>query len=245
MLALVVLMRRQTYFMWSIGAIGAAVIFAAPFTWSMNIDAVVPIPVSNYFNALHGSLFPIIPWLGFVFCGGLAAYAVVHLKGTMEPGRIFAWFLACGAALLVVSLLLTLVPFDVYPPHHFGRSSPLFVFIRIGIVLMFLAALYFWEQKQQSGPSIVSVAGAESLVSYSFHLLVIYGLFFDNKSLSFIIGKTRTLPEVMGMTVLLVAATVAIAYVWNRIKNRNMLYARIVQYSLLAVVLYIFVTKQQ
>lgn len=243
MLLIAVTVRRQKYFMWAMSAVGLLAIFVAPLTWSMNIDAVAPLPVANYFNALHGSLFPLIPWLGFVFFGGMVSYGVVHLKEKMKPERIFGGIIVAGAALLVVSLLLTQLPFDVYPPHHFGRSSPLFVFIRIGIVLMMLGALYFWEQKQRSGPSIVSVAGAESLVAYSFHLLVIYGLFFDNKSLSFIIGKTRTLPEVIGMTVLLVAVTVLLSYIWNWIKKRNMTYARIIQYSLLATVLYIFITK--
>jgi uncharacterized membrane protein len=243
MLVLVVIVRRQKYFIWAVGAVGLLAIYAAPYTWSTNLDALVPLPIANYFNMLHGSLFPLIPWLGFVFCGGMVSYAVVHLRLKMEPERIFKGIFAGGAVLMLVSLLLAVMPFDVFPPHHFGRYSPLFVFVRIGIVLMMLSALYFWEQKYKSKASIVSVAGAESLVSYSFHLLVIYGLFFDNKSLSFIIGKTLTLSEVTGMTIVLVAVTVLIAYVWNWIKKRNMSYARIIQYSLLATVLYIFLTK--
>lgn len=243
MLVIAVVVRRQIYFIWSIGIIGLLAIIVAPITWSINIDALVPIPVGNYFNALHGSLFPLIPWLGFVFCGGIVSYAVVHLKQRMEAERIFGGIFATGALILTVSLVLAVLPFEIYPPHHFGRWSPLFVYIRIGIVLMLLSALYFWEQKVKSQRSIVSVAGAESLVSYAFHLLVVYGLFFDNKSIAFIIGKTRTLSEVAGMTVVLVGATVLVAYGWNRIKQWNMNYARIIQYSLLAVVLYIFITK--
>jgi uncharacterized membrane protein len=243
MLVLVVVLRRQKYFIWAVGVIGLGAIYAAPYTWSMNIDATVPLPIANYFNALHGSLFALIPWLGFVFCGGMAAYAVVHLRERMKPERIFRGIFIGAAVLLAASILLAVMPFDLFPSHYFGRSSPLFVFIRIGIVLMFLASLYFWEQKYKSQNSIVSIAGAESLVSYSFHLLVIYGMFFDNKSLSFMIGKTCTLSQVAGMTAVLVASTVVLAYVWHWIKQRNLNYARLIQYSLLATVLYIFITK--
>jgi uncharacterized membrane protein len=243
MLLLVVVMRRQKYFIWSIGVIGLLAIFVAPLTWDVNLDAVMPPAIGNYFNAVHGSLFPLIPWLGFVFCGGMVSYAVVHLRETMEPDRIFRGIFIGGAVLLLVNLILAVLPFDLYPPHYFGRSSPMFVFIRMAIVLMFLSVLYFWEQKKKSMQSIVSIAGAESLISYSFHLLVIYGMFFDNKSLSFLFGKTRTLPEVAAMTVVLVASTVILAYGWNWIKKRNINYARIIQYSLLAGVLYIFITK--
>lgn len=245
MLLLAVVLRRQTVFMWAVSAIGLLVIFSTPFTWTMNIDAYVPIQIANYFNAAHGSLFPLLPWLGFVFFGGMVSYAVVHLKSKMTSEKIFLGILAVGIGLIVVNVALSLMPFELYPPHHFGRSSPLFVFIRLGIVLVMLSTLYFWEQAAHSTQSIVSVTGAESLVAYSFHLLVIYGLFFDNKSLSFIIGKTRTVPEVAGMTLALIAVTVAVSYVWNRIKQWNMTYARIVQYSLLVFVLYIFFTKTQ
>nr|MBP9212351.1 hypothetical protein [Bacteroidota bacterium] len=58
-----------------------------------------------------------------------------------------------------------------------------------------------------------------------------------------IIGKTKTVPEVIVMTFGLIAVTVAVSYVWNRIKNWSMFYARVMMYSILAVVLYIFCTK--
>jgi uncharacterized membrane protein len=245
LLALAVTLRRQTYFIGAVTLVGLAVIFATPFTWTLNIDAYAPVYIANYFNAQHGSLFPLLPWLGFVFFGGMTSYAVVHLREKIVPEKIFKGILILGAGLIIVNVALSVMPFSLYPPHHYGRSSPLFVFIRLGIVLILLSTLYFWEQASKSAPSLISIVGSESLVAYSFHLLVIYGLFFDNKSLSFIIGKTRTVPEVAGMTALLVAATVAVSYIWNWIKRKNMTFARIMQYSLLAVVLYIFITKTQ
>ena len=75
------------------------------------------------------------------------------------------------------------------------------------------------------------------------HLLVIYGMFWNNKSLAFIIGKTRTVPEVIAMTIALIVATMAVSYVWNRIKKWGMFYARVLMYSILIVVLYIFFTN--
>lgn len=245
LLALVVVTRRQKLFMACVTVIGLAVIFVTPFTWTMNIDAWAPLPAANYFNALHGSLFPVLPWMGFVFFGGMVSYAVVHLRQTVDPSKIFLGILTIGAAMIIVNGVLSVMPFEVYPPHHYGRTSPLFVFIRLGIVLMLLSAMYFWEQASKSKPSLVSTVGAESLVAYAFHLLVIYGLFFDNKSLSFMIGKTRTAGEVAMMTAGLIAATVGVSFAWNRIKHTKLLYARIVQYSLLAGVLYIFLTKTQ
>jgi hypothetical protein len=80
-------------------------------------------------------------------------------------------------------------------------------------------------------------------VTYTGHLLVIYGLFFKGDSLAIIIGATRSVPEVAGMTILLIGAMAGIAYVWNSLKKKSMLYARVLQYSILAIVLFVFFTK--
>ena len=114
---------------------------------------------------------------------------------------------------------------------------------RLGIVMILLPTLWYWEKVYNSGRSVVSVVGSESLVAYAGHLLVIYGMFWDNKSLAFIIGKTKTIPEVTVMTLVLITATVGVSYLWNRIKNWSMFYARVLMYSILTVVLYIFLTK--
>jgi hypothetical protein len=45
------------------------------------------------------------------------------------------------------------------------------------------------------------------------------------------------------MTIVLIAAMSATAYVWNSLKKKSMLYARVLQYSILTIVLYVFFTK--
>lgn len=109
--------------------------------------------------------------------------------------------------------------------------------------MILLSTLWYWEQTAKSTPSLVSVVGSESLLAYAGHLLVIYGMFWDSKSLSFIIGKTKTVPEVIVMTLALIGMTMAASYLWNRMKNWSMFYARVLMYSILTVVLYIFLTK--
>jgi hypothetical protein len=74
-------------------------------------------------------------------------------------------------------------------------------------------------------------------------LIVIYGLFIHGDSLSIIIGRTRSVPEVAGMAVLLIGAMAGLAYIWNSLKKKSMFYARVLQYSILGVVLLVFFTK--
>ena len=243
MLVLVVLARSHRTFFISLCILAGAIVFATPMMSTMNVDRALSLPFSSYVNAIHGSLFPIFPWMSFLLFGGVTGQAYVFLKGKVSGTDFFKFVFLLGIALIALSIMARLLPFTIYPPHEFWVASPEFVFIRLGIVLIILAGLWFWEERYHSGRSIVSLLGSESLVTYTLHLLVIYGMFFGGNNLSSIIGTTRSVPEVALMSVLLIAAMGAVAYVWNSLKKKSMLYARVLQYSILAVVLLVFFTK--
>lgn len=243
LLVLVLLLREQRRYFAGVAALAAVMIFGSPLMYARDLNDVLPEPIGNYFTAAHRSQFPLFPWMGFVLGGGLAAQLLVWWKEKKEEKEIFKTFAIAGLALAVVSLIVDVLPFTLYPPHDFWRSSPGFFFIRLGIVLILLSTLWLWEQTAKSGASLVSIVGSESLTAYAGHLLAIYGMFWDGKSLSFIIGKTRDIPEVIGMTLVLIIATIVVSYVWNRLKQWNMTSARVLMYSILTVVLYVFFTK--
>ncbi len=243
LLLLVLVMRTHQKYFWTLVGLAAFVIFSSPLMYDRNFDSLLPLPIANYLSAAHRSQFPLFPWMGFVLFGGIASQLLVWWKEKMSDGKIFFRFAAIGAILIIISLLSNSVPGSIYPEHDYWRSSPAFFFIRLGIVFILMSTLWYWEKIGQSGKSFVSIVGSESLVAYTGHLLVIYGMFFDNHSLAFIIGKTRTVPEVIGMTAMLILATAIASYIWHRIKNWSMFYARVMQYSILIVVLYVFFTK--
>jgi hypothetical protein len=243
LLVLVIIMRTQKKYFVTIVLIALIMIFGSPLMYDRNIDHLFPEPISNYFTAAHRSQFPLFPWMGFVLCGGITSQLMVWWKETIEEQKIFRRFFLAGISIILVSIFADMFPLTVYPAHDFWRSSPGFFFIRLGIVLIILSTLWFWEKTAQSKASLVSVVGSESLTAYAGHLLAIYGMFWNNRSIAFIIGKTRTVPEVVGMTIILIAATIAVSYVWHRIKNWSMFYARVLMYSILIVVMYIFFTN--
>ncbi|MBI2428774.1 MAG: DUF1624 domain-containing protein [Ignavibacteriales bacterium] len=243
MVALVLLFREQKRYFYSVVLLGVVMIFGSPLMHDRNIDHIFPEPIANYFTAAHRSQFPLFPWMGFVLCGGIAAQLWVWWKDTIDQRKIFVRFLFAGAAIILLSLAADVLPLTIYGEHNYWRSNPGFFFIRLGIVMILLSLLWYWEQRYRSGKSVVSIVGAESLVAYAGHLLVIYGQFFNNHSLAFIVGKTKTVPEVAGMTIGLISVTVLASYVWHRIKNWSMFYARVLMYSILIVVLFIFLTK--
>jgi uncharacterized membrane protein len=243
MLLLVLIARTQRVFFLLICAVGSVAAFATPFMSSLNVDETLSLPFASYVNALHGSLFPIFPWMSFVMFGGALGQLYVFLKGKVADEKFFKNIFIAGIACIVLSIIADWLPVKIYPAHNYWLASPGFVFVRLGIVLMLLATLWLWERTAHSGKSLVSLLGSESLVTYTGHLLIIYGLFFGGNSLAVIIGNSRSAPQALGITVLLIAAMSATAYVWNSLKKKSMLYARVLQYSILTVVLYVFFTK--
>ncbi|MCX6139130.1 MAG: heparan-alpha-glucosaminide N-acetyltransferase domain-containing protein [Ignavibacteriales bacterium] len=241
LLLCVMIVRTRKRFFVATSVLAAAAIGLSPFFWGMDLDGVLPLQVLHYFSAARGAQFPLFPWAGFVFCGAVAGFGAIVWRSKEQESAFFRNVLIGGVAMIVLCLVGTSLPFDIYPPHNFWRASPLFFGIRLGIVMALLATLWYWEQTAKSRKSIVSVAGSESLVVYAFHLLAIYGLFFDHKSLSYMIGRTCDIPAVIGMTAALIALMVVLAYLWNTLKNRNIRWARYIQYSLLVAALSSFI----
>lgn len=243
LLLCVLLFREQKKFFAATTVVCLFAVFISPFIYDVNFDGKIIEPFANYLSAAHRSQFPLFPWMAFVLSGGIISQLVVWWKEHEDEKKTFLRLLMIGMLLIVVSIITKYFGMEIFPPHDYWRSSPGFFFMRLGIVIVLLSGLWFWEQKYHSQKSLVSIVGSESLVAYAGHLLVIYGMFFNDHSLSFLIGKTRTVAEVSGMTIILVAATITASYIWNRIKGWSMTYARFLQYSLLLIVVYIFFTK--
>ena len=243
MLVLVVAARTQRLYFGLLVLLAAIVSFSTPEVSTLNVDNWLSLPFSSYVNTLHSSLFPLFPWMSFLLFGGVAGQCYLFSKGRIPEGVFFKYVLFGGIGLIVLSIVARILPWTLYPPHDFWVASPEFLFIRLGIVIIILSSLWFWEHRFKSQRSLVSLLGSESLVTYTLHLIVIYGMIFGGNNLSSIIGQTCSVPEIAGMSALLIAAMGGTAFVWNSLKKKSMLHARVLQYSILGVLLLVFFTK--
>ncbi|HTX17796.1 MAG TPA: heparan-alpha-glucosaminide N-acetyltransferase domain-containing protein [Bacteroidota bacterium] len=243
MLLVVLIARTQKRYLMLVTLLAALGAFITPFASSLNVDRWLSLPFASYVNSLHGSLFPIFPWMSFLLFGGVVGQSYVFARGRLGDERFFTLNAWLGLTLIVLSIGAWRLPVTLYPPHDFWVASPEFLFIRLGVVLMILSGLWFWERRMKSQRSLVSLLGSESLVTYTLHLVVIYGMLFGGNNLASIIGPHCNVLEVIGMSALLIAAMGVIAYAWNSLKKKSMLHARVLQYSILGVVLLVFFTK--
>ncbi len=269
LLLLLLLLRSERRIYLAAGILLAGIVLATPLVWAVDFWKILPIPAAEYFNGLHASLFPVFPWAAFVLAGALAGYYYLETvrragsagaaSGGTGPAAAqrpaspagglpfsavvaggmqrFAW---TGAALIVLSFLLEPLASGLYPVYDYWKTSPSFYMLRLGLVMLIMAGLYFYERRRTLSPSsVLALAGRESLLVYTVHLLLLYGNFHGPHFVDRI-GRQYGFWEVLGVSAILVALMVLLAYVWNAIKAGPRWFMRTVELGVLAGFIIVF-----
>jgi len=176
----------------TVAALALPVIAAAPglAAWGDG-----PILLRAFVNASTGSLFPLFPWAGFVFCGALI--------GAWNPGAS-----AASGRFLVAFAVIALgraLSGDV-----FSAVGPAFFLERLGWVM---ALALGCEALIRERPScLTSFAGRESLLMYAGHLSLIFFL----ADAGIVTEREQSLPETLAWVVVVTGLTFAMAFVKAR-----------------------------
>jgi uncharacterized membrane protein len=162
--------------------------------------------VDAYLTREHGSIFPLLPWVGFAAWGFLVALLPVAL-----------WRRLCMGLLLAVGL--------PWLSSHWaaGYIPQVFFLERVGWVMVFAAGTaWLWPRLGQGaaqGAAVwwVSLMGRRSLLVYVAHLMMIHALpLWAGYSLECGIGATQAWPMVWLIFVLLLAASAGLAWAWEQ-----------------------------
>ncbi|HEX9079406.1 MAG TPA: heparan-alpha-glucosaminide N-acetyltransferase domain-containing protein, partial [Desulfuromonadaceae bacterium] len=265
LLLLVLRSERRMYL--AAGILLAGIVVTTPLIWAIDFWKILPIPLAEYFNGLHASLFPVFPWAAFVLAGTLAGYFYLETvqraasapSGGAGPApgqpqapvaarlpfspvvadgmRRFAW---AAAALIALSFLLEPVASGLYPVYDYWKTSPSFYMLRLGLVMLIMAGLYFYERRRPIAPSsVLATAGRESLLVYTVHLLLLYGNFHGPHFVERI-GRQFGFWEVLAVSAILVVLMIVLAYVWSAIKAGPRWLLRTVELGVLAGFIIVF-----
>jgi uncharacterized membrane protein len=172
--ALILIIRKKKYFPWAALILAILVALATPLMWAQDFRGKVPLSLAFLLNPHGMSLFPIFPWLCFVLTGSFVAsifLKAVEARRTMQFMRGIVW---AGALLIIGGLLFRNAPLTLPGNVNFYTTSPLYIMIRIGCVLIFCFLLYRWEVRGKWIPTLIQVAGQESLLVYGVHLWLIF-----------------------------------------------------------------------
>lgn len=168
-------------------------------------------PLLHYVTARGGSVFPLVPWLGFMGAGfavGLAA--LPGGVGTPRARQLAGLSLAAAAVLLASALA------------YFGFGSVdarlgfAFLALKLGIVLLVASALAWALLRVPRLPALWTRLAGETLFLYFSHVVILYAA---GVGLGARIGRTQPLTVCLAVAFVLLAACSAGAVAYRTLRK--------------------------
>jgi len=212
-------------------------IIAAPVVGFFDPSQTMPKFFGQYFNRLHGSLFPLFPWSSFLIAGTIASQKITFEKESRFGERL----LPIGAVLVAAGIVLVFAHRILLPQINVYDYAPGWFFLRLGILLWILKGIIWYERRRNIAWSAVKIFGRESFLVYVAHILFVYGSSAKNMSLVESIGRTLNYSQCFVIFAGLTIAMFILAYSWSTLKKRNSKLSRLVQYACVFGFFYLFI----
>jgi hypothetical protein len=227
---------RQRLMVWSLVATAAAVV-AAPLAWQAEWSARAPVFIRAYLTIETGSIFPALPWAGYVFFGAALGLWYVRPDDPARAGTGMRAFAKAGPLMIAAGVILHQLPWEPFGEVYFWSINPNLFFVKAGAVLIGLAAALRLTRGMVRLPRVLTALSRESLLVYLGHVALLYGSVWTvglGQTLGPRFGPAATLGWVIALLVLMSAA----AWTWHECKRRTAPVASLVRIGLVAAVLY-------
>jgi uncharacterized membrane protein len=168
-----------------IGALLAATLIAmlTPPLWTTWRPRFLPWQLESYINGVHifdkpqPWLFPLFPWSAFSFAGLAVGFLLFTAFARRRQALLVFLLGLSGLAACYLSKLFDSSSIRLYAVYDYWHSSPNFLLMRCGILLIILFLVYAWCRwgLAQVGFSPVIQLGTTSLLVYWVHIEFVYG----------------------------------------------------------------------
>lgn len=183
--------------------LGISIFLTEPLYRTIDIKS-IPVFLNNYISKSNGSVFTVIPWLGYSFFGAFLAsiFNKNFLKKHFKKS-IISSFVIFGFTLIYSSDILAFLSKVLQIQLLMDVAYYNYLFTRLGNVLLIFAFFYTFE-KYLKFPLLLKI-GQKTLSIYVIHFIIIYGSF-TGFGLNSIIGKNLTpIQAILGAIVFLVS----------------------------------------
>jgi len=154
--------------------LAAAIALLTPLAWDTPWWQGWPVPIAGYFTGrVPDALFPVFPWTAFTAVGAAAGLVLAGARARGTEGRTIGALAAAGAAAIPIALWLDAHAPAAYPTYDFWHTSPTYVALKCGVLLVLLALAFVLDRLP--GPSALRPLGQTSLLVYWAHLEIVYG----------------------------------------------------------------------
>ncbi|MEK6552066.1 MAG: heparan-alpha-glucosaminide N-acetyltransferase domain-containing protein [Bacteroidota bacterium] len=219
----------------------AIILFISPLLWKIDLANYLPLFFANYFNKMHGSLFPAFPWWAFVFSGAYVAKYYLEAKQNNSEKAFARKMIITGSLFYLISVVIMYVLF----PQELAKiiPNPFFFLERFGLILLFLGVFWFYLNNKENYSSLIIDVSRESLLIYWVHLQLIYSEIFWGKSLIDISQRNYNALKCLIVTLILIALMLILAKVWGKLKSKYPAYCRWLTAAVLIIGTVIFIIR--
>ncbi|MGB8732301.1 MAG: heparan-alpha-glucosaminide N-acetyltransferase domain-containing protein, partial [Candidatus Sulfotelmatobacter sp.] len=204
-------------------AVALLISLLTPLMWTTWRPHGLPWPLESYINGVHNLdtpqawLFPIFPWTAFAFAGLAAGFVLQGQWARRREAMIFSLAAVAGVVLVEGAHWLDAQPRQIYAAYDFWHTSPNFFLIRVGLLLVILAASYGWCRWGAGGWGVSPLIqlGQASLLVYWVHIEFVYG------RLSILPKHSQTIRTASLGLLVIFLAMLLLAFLRTRLKGRG------------------------
>ncbi|MCX6152442.1 MAG: heparan-alpha-glucosaminide N-acetyltransferase domain-containing protein [Ignavibacteriales bacterium] len=197
----------------------AFIIFAIyPIIMKIEWKNFLPFPIAAYFYQGTGSLFPLIPWVGFVLAGAMLGHYLENNPGVFKSTRFSLNLFAIGISFIALSLIGDRLEFLLYKESAFWTTSPNLIFFRLGVVLLLNSLVSYLAIRLETIPSLFIQIGRNTLPVYVIHLVILYGSPWS-LGLYNILAKRLDLWTTIAAAILMVSLMIALVQSFQVVKG--------------------------
>ena len=196
--------------LFTFGAVAIVVFGLSFYVNALNWHAFLPDFLAAYFTKNNGSLFPLFPWIGYIFAGAAFGFYLSN-SFTLEKKKITRIVLLASILLFACSFLFRFLNYYVFDAGISWINSFSLSLWRLAIVLMLNSFAIYLFRKLDKLPKIVSLYGKHSLLIYIIHLIAIYGSAVV-AGLSYIYGNSLTVFECLLVLIILNVCMIFMCY---------------------------------
>ena len=236
--ALRLIIRSDKIYLYSIIALLIIVMVISPIFWKTDFSNYFHPVIANYFNRLNDSLFPVFPWINFIFIGAVFAKYFLNFVGKQKEEKFVSGTAVTGLVMLLFGHFFYSGLFSAYLTSII--PNPVFFIERLGYIFVFASLCWYYNKWRTVRKSFVLDASRESLLIYWLHLITIYGMFWNRKSFAILIGQTLNLVESIAATLILMLVMILVAKAWGLTKMKSPKYAGKVAWGIVGILFIIF-----
>jgi uncharacterized membrane protein len=239
---LIFLLRKPQSLAWGALVLAASAALVTPLVWARDFTGSLPLGLALFLNPHGISLFPLLPWISFILCGTVTAILFLRATEQATDSRFMRGALLVGIGLIILGLACNELPYTLPGHHNFYTTSPLYVMIRLGCVLIICAALYALEKFLRWVPKSIEGAGQESLLVYGVHLWIIFA-FLRSKHVGPLLGLEAGYLGCFALSLAIIVFMLWLARQWHSLKINYRLWTKRAQFATVLAMIAVFLLR--